>query len=228
MHFGWGNKFFPEFYTCKKPPFVALLDLNSVRRSTHSPVCRWHSSKLFLPFLSGPPCVIRKCGTTPTLLQSYQLQKCLPRSVSFDSEKSTSLWSSTLTNTEHTLCFHYETAAINSYPVSACRCPQPRRAPRSTHVWINVRLDGFTSRRHTVSQDDCVRSRISGWTVAILCARQAYAVLHSCSFTWAYVLQWWNSGLLKFTGPGRSGGGRSQTAISHKQEIFPSIRAPLS
>lgn len=104
----------------------------------------------------------------------------------------------------------------------------PNRAPRLTHVWINVRLDGFTSRRHTVSQDDCVRGRISGWTVAILCARQAYAMLHSCSFTWAYVLLWWNSGLLKFTGPGRSGGGRSQTAISHKQEIFPSIRAPLS
>lgn len=109
-----------------------------------------------------------------------------------------------------------------------CFCPPPHRAAGLTHVWINVRLDGFTSRRHTVSQDDCARSRISGWTVAILCARQAYAMLHSCSFTWAYVLLWWNSGLLKFTGPERSGGGRSQTVISHKQEIFPSIRAPLS
>lgn len=128
----------------------------------------------------------------------------------------------------HTVFPYHETAAINSCSVSARRCLQPRRAARLSHVWINVWLNGFTSHRPAVSQDDCVRSRISSPTVAILCARRAYAMPHSCSFTRAYVLLWWNSGLLKFSGAGRSGGGRSQTVISHKEEIFPSIRAPLS
>lgn len=158
--FGWGNKIFPEFYPkkmwnvtlVKKTLFVALLDLDSVRRSMSGHVYRWHSNNLFLPFLSGPPCVIRKCGTTPALLQPYlESAKMSSKKCIFGPWRVRIIVKQRIN--EHRA---YTVFPLLFLPAAA---PQPRRAARLSHVWINVRLNGFTSHRHTVSQDDfCTES----------------------------------------------------------------------